>query len=98
MVDVFAFWYLYDFDEYKNPTVVHKKSQLVKNDGCVHWEGSLHEDFVSDRELSTKFIEGIERLHLTTQERFEVAKERNVEVATHHTEEKCQMTHVLGGI
>lgn len=88
MVDVFAFWYLYDFDEYKNPTVVHKKSQLVKNDGCVHWEGSLHEDFVSDRELSTKFIEGIERLHLTTQERFEVAKERNVEVATHHTEEK----------
>ncbi len=87
-VDVFAFWYLYDFDEFKNPTVVHKKSQLVKNNDCVYWEGSLHEDFVANRELNTKFIEGIERLHLTTQERFEVAKGRNIEVAQHHTEEK----------
>lgn len=86
-VDVFAFWYLYDFDEYKNPTVVHKKSQLVRNDGSVRWEGALHEDFVANRELNTKFITGIERLHLTTEDRFNIAKKRNVEVALNSTED-----------
>lgn len=86
-VDVFAFWYMYDFDQYKLPTVVHKKSQLVKNDGCVHWEGKLHEDFVENRALNTKFVEGIERLHLTTEERVLIAKDRNIEVAKGDTEE-----------
>ena len=34
-VDCFALSYLYAFDEWKNPTVVHQKTQIVKNDGCV---------------------------------------------------------------
>lgn len=85
-VDVFAFWYMYDFDQYKQPTVVHKKSQLVRNDGCVYWQGILHEDFAENRSVNTKFVEGIERLHLTTDERVLIAKERNIEVAKHDTE------------
>ena len=51
-VDAFAFWYLYDFDNYKNPTVVHKKTQIVRNDGCVEWAGALHEDFKENRIIS----------------------------------------------
>jgi len=81
MVDIFAFWYLYDFDEYNQPTVVHKKSMVCRNDGCVSWSGKLHEDFAENRACNVKFIEGIERMHLTTDERVKVAQERNIEVS-----------------
>lgn len=80
-VDAFGFWYLYDFDEYKKPTVVHKKTMVVKNDGCVEWAGALHEDFKENRSLKTMFVEGIERLHLTDQKRFGIAAKRNEEVS-----------------
>lgn len=81
MVDILAFWYLYDFDEYKQPTVVHKKSMIARNDGCVTWQGKLHEDFSENRSCNVKFIEGIERMHLTTDERVIEAQKRNVEVS-----------------
>jgi glycosyltransferase involved in cell wall biosynthesis len=84
--DAFAFWYLYDFDEYKQATVVHKKTMIVRNDGCVEWMGALHEDFKENRSIETKFIEGIERLHLTTHERVEIAQKRNVEVSKQDNE------------
>lgn len=80
-VDAFAFNYLYDFDKYNNPIVVHKKTQIVKNDGCVEWAGALHEDFKENRALNVKFVDSIERLHLTTEERVIVASKRNVEVS-----------------
>lgn len=80
-VDAFAFWYLYEFDEYKQPTVSHKKTQVVKNDGCVEWAGALHEDFKENRSVSTFFVEGIERIHLTNEERIKVAAVRNEEVS-----------------
>jgi glycosyltransferase involved in cell wall biosynthesis len=85
-VESFGFWYLYDFDEYKNPTVVHKKTMLVKNDGCVEWRGVLHEDLTETRAISSVFIEGVERIHMTTQERVLSAKSRNVVVAQHDLE------------
>lgn len=80
-VDAFAFWYLYAFDEYKQATVVHKKTQVVRNDGCVEWVGALHEDFKENRSMEVKFVEGIDRMHLTTDERVVIAKTRNVEVS-----------------
>lgn len=86
-VDILAFWYLYDFDEYKQPTVVHKKSMICRNDGCVSWSGKLHEDFAENRQCNVKFVEGIERLHLTTDERVIVAQERNIEVSKGDMEE-----------
>lgn len=86
-VDVFAFWYLYEFDKYNMPTVVHKKSQVIKNDGCVTWVGALHEDFRENRMLNTQFVEGIERMHFTTEERVETAKTRNVEVSEQELKE-----------
>ena len=79
--DAFAFWYMYAFDEYKQATVVHKKTQIVRNDGCVEWAGALHEDFKENRSITIEFVEGIERMHLTTEERVEIAKTRNVEVS-----------------
>lgn len=80
-VDAFAFWYMYAFDEFKQATVVHKKTQIVRNDGCVEWVGALHEDFKENRAMNVQFVEGIERMHLTTEERVIIAKTRNVEVS-----------------
>lgn len=80
-VDAFAFWYYYDIDSHNNPTVVHKKTQLVRNDGSVEWIGKLHEDFKENRSLNVKFVEGIERVHLTTNDRVRVAQERNVDIS-----------------
>ena len=57
--DAYSMNYLYAFDEWNNPIVVHPKTQIVKNDGCVKWEGSLHEDFSPTRELKTYFIKDI---------------------------------------
>jgi len=79
--DAFAFWYLYDFDEYRQPTIVHKKTQIVRNDGCVEWAGALHEDFKENRSIQMMFVEGIRRIHLTTEKRIEIARKRNVEVS-----------------
>lgn len=80
-VDALAFWYLYDFDNFKNPIVVHKKTQVVRNDGCVEWMGALHEDFKENRALNVQFVEGIDRMHLSSDERFREAQKRNIEVS-----------------
>lgn len=79
--DAYSMNYLYFFDEFKNPTVVHQKTQIVKNDGCVSWAGALHEDFKTNRNIETKFIKGIERIHLTTEARVNQNKLRNIEVS-----------------
>jgi len=79
--DAYSMFYLYAFDEYNNPVVVHPKTQVVRNDGCVEWAGALHEDFKENRQLTVNFIKGIERLHLSKDERFAKAKERNLEIA-----------------
>ena len=80
-VDAFAFNYLYAFDQYKNPTVVHKKTQLVKNDGSMKWVGRLHEDLQENRSLNVKFVSFIERMHMTTEEHADQARVRNVYIS-----------------
>lgn len=80
-VDTFSFWYLYWFDEWNNPTIVHHKTRIVKNDGCVKWVGKLHEDFAPQREITPMHVEGIRVIHLSDDERVEVNKERNLVVA-----------------
>jgi tetratricopeptide (TPR) repeat protein/glycosyltransferase involved in cell wall biosynthesis len=80
-VDAFAFNYLYAFDKWKNPTVVHKKTQLVRNDGSMKWVGRLHEDLQENRSLNVKFVSFIERMHMTTDEHAESARIRNVEIS-----------------
>ncbi len=86
--DCYAFNYLYEFDEWKNPTIVHQKTMVVKNDGCVEWAGRLHEDFKKNRDVDTYFVKGIERLHFSNEERIGIAKERNLEVALAQVEEE----------
>lgn len=80
-VDAFVFNYLYAFDQWGNPVVVHMKTRVVKNDGCVEWRGRLHEDFSEQREMQAKFVSGIEWLHITDGQRIEDSKARNVAVA-----------------
>lgn len=85
-VDTFSFWYLYAFDEWKNPIVVHHKTRILRNDGCVQWEGNLHEDFNPTRQVESRHVEGIEVLHLTNEDRLNSAKIRNEHVAQVHLE------------
>ena len=81
-IDAFAFWYLYEFDNEKMPTVVHKKTMVVRNDGCLEWKGALHEDLCETRSCSVKFIEGIDRMHFPEENhQIEVSK-RNVEISS----------------
>lgn len=77
-VDGFAFWYYYELDKENNPIVIHKKTQVIRNDGCVEWIGRLHEDFKENRALNIKFVEGIQRIHLTTEDHAKLAQARNV--------------------
>lgn len=80
-IDLYAFWYNYGFDEWGNPIVVHQKTRVIRNDGCVSWAGALHEDFKHNRTISTKFVEGIEVIHHSEMARIIDAKSRNLEVA-----------------
>jgi len=85
-VDAFVFNYLYAFDKWNNPVVVHMKTRVLRNDGCVEWRGALHEDFHATRALNSTFVEGIEILHLTDSQRIEDSKQRNVKVALQDAE------------
>lgn len=79
--DTFSFWYNYAFDEWGNPIVVHQKTRVVRNDGCVIWAGDLHEDFAQQRQVSSRHVDGIEVLHHDDYARIVSAKTRNIEVA-----------------
>ena len=81
-VDAVVMRYLYDFDkEEKLPTVVHLKTRIIKNDGCLTWTRRLHEDFTENRQIASYFAPNIEILHLTTEERIQSATIRNLEIS-----------------
>lgn len=80
-VDAFVFNYLYHFDEYRNPDIVHMKTRVLRHDGCVEWAGDLHEDFKQLRAIDAFFVESIDVLHLSNDGRYQQSKERNVEVS-----------------
>ena len=73
--------YLYHFDENNICDVKHRKTRIVKNDGCVKWYGEIHEDLLPEREVNNFFIEDIQVLHLTTDDRIEESKKRNLEIS-----------------
>lgn len=85
-VDTFIVNYMYGFDEDKNPTVIHMKTQIVKNDGCVRWVGAIHEDFEATREITPYFLKGFERIHMSDGDRIEDSKVRNLEIAAKQVE------------
>lgn len=87
--DAYLFHYLYDFDETGEPRVEHIKTQLVRNDGRFAWKGTIHEDLICDGEARMHLVnEGIDRLHLTTDERVKSALGRNLAAA-----EEYRKTH-----
>lgn len=80
-VDAFSFWYLYAFDEYGNPIVVHHRIRVTRNDGSFTWKGELHENIFSNRKIDTKHVEGIVVRHNSNEKRVNEAKERNVTIS-----------------
>lgn len=89
-MDGFGVWYLYDWDEFKKPVVVHRKTMIIKNDGCATWEGAIHEDLQPTRSVEIGLIEGIERLHLTNKARTDENAERNLRIAKKVMREKME--------
>lgn len=87
-VDALVFNYFYAFDQWDNPVVVHAKTRVLRNDGCVEWIGKLHEDFHRKRQMDVRFVEDVVVLHRTNDERIETARERNVSVALNDVKEK----------
>jgi tetratricopeptide (TPR) repeat protein len=87
--DAYLLFYLYAFDEFNEPVVVHPKTMVIKNDGCLEWNEKdfLHEDFKQNREIKSFFIHGIERVHNATPKKFDKAKLRNIVVAKKHVKE-----------
>lgn len=81
MIDVGIMDYLYDFDEYKQCTVKHRKGRIVKNDGTIKWVGKLHEGFEEQRQINPYFIKDIKVLHFTDSKRINNAKKRNLEIS-----------------
>lgn len=82
MADALAFWYEYEFDNEKMPTVVHKKTMVIRNDGCAEWKGALHEDLMPTRSMDVKFIEGIDRMHFPAEGHSKEVAKRNIEIST----------------
>lgn len=87
-VDIFLMNYVYWFDEWKNPIIIHLKEQVVRNDGCVEWVGALHETFRAKRVLNVKLLKDIERLHVSDEERAHSARERNYRISLAEFKEK----------
>lgn len=80
-MDAFGFKYIYDWDDFKKPTVIHRKTMIVRNDGCVEWMGAIHEDLIGTRTIEVQYIDSIERLHLTTKKRSSESAIRNLEIS-----------------
>lgn len=80
-IDIGIMHYLYHFNKNKVCDTKHLKSRIIKNDGCVEWVGKVHEDFKENRTLDTCFIENIEVMHLTNDERIDESIERNYDIA-----------------
>lgn len=80
-VDAVTLWYVYARDRWDNPVVVHKKTQIVRNDGCVKWRSALHEDFEATRKLDRKHLDGVTRVHNSNEDRHTVNAKRNEEIA-----------------
>lgn len=79
--DGFGFDYLYEWDEFNLPTVVHRKTMVIKNDGCATWVGKIHEDLQPNRSVDISFIKGIDRIHITNDDRVKQSAKRNLEIA-----------------
>lgn len=75
------FDYLYDFDEYGECVVKHKKMQVIKNEGIFEWKGELHEEFVNKRTFKAAFVPEVQRIHTGVSERNNQRLVRNEEIA-----------------
>lgn len=79
--DAFYLNYLYSFDKWKNPNAVHPKVQIIRNNDSMVWKRRIHEDLCETRQIRYGAIKEVERLHMTTDERFLNSTKRNLEIA-----------------
>lgn len=90
--DGFGMWYLYHFDEYKQPDVVHKKTMIARNNGFAEWRGMIHEDLIALRDpnmvmIPKYFDGGIDRMHITEERNFKEKNDRNLRISKRMFEE-----------
>lgn len=72
--------YLYDRDEYGNPTTVHMVARLLKNNGGHVWKGMIHETLVDTRSVSQVMTKDFTVVHHADAERQDKSTERNIKL------------------
>lgn len=92
--DVARLVYKYDFDKYGNCVVVHTKTRIIRNDGCVSWIGAIHEDFQEHRHLFVVVnLEDTYPIHLTDERRMADSQSRNLQIAMAEAKAKPEDGH-----
>lgn len=82
VVDVVHFDYFYHFHPTGKCDAKHKKSRIVKNDGCVEWAALfVHEDFKKMREFNAMYSTDAAVYHLSDNEHSVESMYRNVDLA-----------------
>lgn len=79
-VDTVIMHYLYHFNKNGLCDTKHQKVRIIKK-GSVRWIGEIHEDFHHLREIKQFFVEEIEVLHLSNEDRVNESSKRNLEIA-----------------
>lgn len=81
-IDAVSLTYNYHYDEYGKLDTEHPKTRIVKNDGCIDWDGEeLHEDFKFNRIITNDLNKDIKVIHLTDNMRVGESQKRNTEIA-----------------
>lgn len=81
-VDIIHFNYMYHFDPSGACDTQHRKTRIVKNDGCVEWIGGrLHEDFSPQRQIIPMLSLDAAVYHLSDEEGTQQSIIRNIELS-----------------
>jgi glycosyltransferase involved in cell wall biosynthesis len=81
-VDIVNLNYFYHFDPTGVCDTQHRKTRIIKNDGCVSWAALyVHEDFKKERELQSFYSTDAAIYHMTDNDHTHQSMLRNVELA-----------------
>lgn len=82
--------YLYDRDEYGNPTTVHMVARLLKNNGAHVWKGMIHETLIETRGVNQVMTKDFTVIHHADEKRQEQSTERNIRMLENQFEQELE--------
>lgn len=72
--------YVYDKDEFGNPTTVHMVARLFQNNGAHKWKGIIHETLIETRAATQGMTNDFKVIHHAEEERTERSFQRNIKL------------------